>query len=210
MSAPVTNETESVECLDLRAELAWDIPEDTSCPLATQLEENPKDVTIHYYNGTCHMEVELGEDPDGDTRDKVKLQEAVGNCSCPTFWKNGCHPRFRLVEDMSAIAEVYLTSRKSLSNLISDLRQTDREPSIRNLTIAGGEDGIAEIRTTDIGTLSERERECLEFAVKEGYYERDREVSLQYIADEFGVSKSTCSERLGSAESKIIKNLLNE
>jgi len=210
MPLSIAAETDSIERVDLQAELAWDIPEDTSCPLATRLDENPKDVTIHHSDGTCYMEIELRECPDGSACEKLKLQETVGNCSCPIFWKNGCHPRFRIVEDMIAIAEVYLTSRESLRDLVSDLRESGRDPRVRNLTVTGGEDGVTEFRTTDVGSLTTREKECLEFAVQGGYYDRDRKMSLRDIADEFDVNKSTCSERLGSAESKIVKNLFME
>lgn len=207
MSSTTAKENGSTEHLELRAELTWNIPEDTSCPLATQLTENPKEVTIHHYDDTCHMEVELADVQNERSRDKLKLQETVGNCACPTFWKNGCHPRFQIVEDMSAIAEVYLTSRKTLRELIADLRQTDREPSIRNLTITNERGNVADIRSMNVGTLTKCEMASIEFAAREGYYDRDRKISLQDIADEFDVNKSTCSERLSKAEAKIVKEL---
>lgn len=208
MSSSIATETDSVESLDLRAELAWHIPDETSCPLATKLDENPMDLNIHHSDGTCFMEVELVDRIDGNACEKFKLQESVGNCSCPIFWKNGCHPRFQVVEDMLAIAEVFIPGRDVLRDLISDLRESGRDPWIRNLTITGGEKGISEFRSMNMEDLTERERECIEFAAQEGYYDRDRKITLQDIADEFEVSKSTCSERLGSAESKIVKELL--
>ncbi|MGM0399272.1 MAG: helix-turn-helix domain-containing protein [Halobacteriota archaeon] len=210
MAESIATETESIERLDLRAELAWDIPEDTSCPLAIRLDENPKGLTIHHSDGTCYMEVELVDCPDGSACERLKLQETVDNCSCPVFWQNGCHPRFRIVEDMLAIAEVYLTDRRALRELVSDLRASGRDPRIRNLTIAGGGEDIAEFRATNVGDLTEREKECIEFAVREGYYDREQKITLQDVADEFDVSKSTCSERLGSVESKIVKSLFEQ
>lgn len=210
MSVSIKKENGSTDRLELRAELTWDIPKDTSCPLATQLDENPKDVTIHHYNDTCFMEVELLDSSNGTDPHRLKLQETVGNCACPTFWKNGCHPRFQIVEDMSANAEVFLPNRQTLRELIADLRQTDRNPRIRNLTFTGDENDVAEIRSMNVRTLTEREMESIEFAVREGYYDRDRKISLQDIADEFDVNKSTCSERLDSAESKIVKQLFVE
>ena len=210
MSISIKKEKGSTERLELRAELTWDIPKDTSCPLATQLDENPMDVTIHHYNNTCFMEVELPDSPNGTDTHRLKLQETVGNCACPTFWKNGCHPRFQIVENMTANAEVFLPDRQTLRELIADLRKTDRNPKIRNLTFTGDESDVAEIRSMNVRTLTECEMESIEFAAQEGYYDRDRKISLEDIADEFDVNKSTCSERLDSAESKIVKQLFVE
>mgnify|MGYP000249884271 CR=1 FL=1 len=209
MSSSIANEKSTTEQLELRAELTWNIPNNTSCPLATQLDENPKDVRVHHYNDTCYMEIELAHPQDGSNKQKLKLQEEVGNCACPTFWKNGCHPRFQIVEDMCAIAEVFLTNRETLRNLIADLRQADREPSILNLTITGAHEDVADVRSMNVGTLTTHEMECIEFAVENGYYDRNRKISLGQIAEEFDVSKSTCSERLGIAESKIVKKLFS-
>jgi len=110
---------------------------------------------------------------------------------------------------MCAIAEVFLTNRETLRNLIADLRQADREPSILNLTITGAHEDVADVRSMNVGTLTTHEMECIEFAVENGYYDRNRKISLGQIAEEFDVSKSTCSERLGIAESKIVKKLFS-
>jgi len=209
---PSTTEagTDPTEQLDFRAELVWDIPENTSCPMVTKLSENPNDITIYHDKGTCYMEVDLVDSIDGCNSDKLRLEQEVGNCSCPSFRRNGCYPRFKRVEDMKAVAEVFLSNKKTLRNLVLDLRQSGRNASIRSLTISGKKKDIAEIRAINVATLTEREKDCIEFAVQEGYYDKDRKITLQDIAEEFDVNKSTCSERLGSAEAKIVKNLFDE
>ncbi|MFC4450900.1 helix-turn-helix domain-containing protein [Halorussus aquaticus] len=53
--------------------------------------------------------------------------------------------------------------------------------------------------------LTDRQRELLNAAVEEGYYDTPRECSLTELADEAGVAKSTASETLHRVEEKIVK-----
>lgn len=195
------------ERLELRVEFELGIPDDTHCPLFTRLEGAPSHVTIDNHDGTCFLEVELGDCPDGEDCTKVRFRQTVGNCSCPAFWDHGCFPRIRAIEDDVTIAETYVPDRETLRELVADIRETGRTVRIRKLTTVDDETRSPEFRVFDTGQLTEKEREMLEFAVKSGYYDRGRKVSLSAIAEEFDVTKQTCSERLGSAESKMANEL---
>ncbi|QLD90346.1 helix-turn-helix domain-containing protein [Natronomonas salina] len=59
------------------------------------------------------------------------------------------------------------------------------------------------------GALSNRQRETLETAVSEGYYETPREATIEDIAAEMGCAHSTAAESLQRAESKIILSLFD-
>ncbi|MDY6775635.1 MAG: helix-turn-helix domain-containing protein [Halobacteria archaeon] len=52
--------------------------------------------------------------------------------------------------------------------------------------------------------LTERQREVLEVAVDEGYYDVPREATLTEVSEVVGISKSSCSEILQRAESRIV------
>lgn len=54
--------------------------------------------------------------------------------------------------------------------------------------------------------LPTAQREALIAAVKQGYYERPRDITLDELADELGCPRSTLSYRLRSAESKLAKS----
>lgn len=58
----------------------------------------------------------------------------------------------------------------------------------------------------DIGILTDKQRQTLELALEEGYYERPREVSLSELADRLDISKSAVSQRIRTAEIKLVKN----
>ncbi|WP_248896491.1 helix-turn-helix domain-containing protein [Haloplanus halobius] len=54
--------------------------------------------------------------------------------------------------------------------------------------------------------LPAEQREAMRAAVAEGYYETPREISLDDLADELDIPRSTLSYRLRSAESKLAKS----
>jgi hypothetical protein len=56
--------------------------------------------------------------------------------------------------------------------------------------------------------LTDRQRELLTAAVEAGYYDTPRRCSLTDLADYLDVAKSTCSETLHRAESKVVKQYL--
>lgn len=58
--------------------------------------------------------------------------------------------------------------------------------------------------------LTENQLWLLQEAVERGYYDIPRECTLTELAEETGSAKSTCSETLHRAESKIVKQFLEE
>lgn len=59
-----------------------------------------------------------------------------------------------------------------------------------------------------LATLTARQRQILETAAAEGYYDLPRRTSHEALAEELGVSVSTVCEHLQKAESKLVKSLL--
>jgi predicted DNA binding protein len=57
--------------------------------------------------------------------------------------------------------------------------------------------------------LSDVERETLEAAVSDGYYENPRDATLGTLADRFGVSKPAVSKNLRRGEQKMIQRVID-
>jgi len=72
-----------------------------------------------------------------------------------------------------------------------------RETSLLGLNIAAGE------------AITPSQRAILVEAIKRGYYEWPRKISLTELAREFGISKATLSEHLRRGEQKLLTLLLN-
>lgn len=64
--------------------------------------------------------------------------------------------------------------------------------------------------TVDLGILTDKQLSTLELALEMGYYVRPRETDLATLADRLGISKSAVSQRLRTAEMKIIQNAVGE
>ena len=65
----------------------------------------------------------------------------------------------------------------------------------------------------DVGSeqlLTDRQRELMEAAVEEGYYDIPRTCSLTELAETVDIAKSTCSETLHRAESKVIREFVGD
>ncbi len=58
--------------------------------------------------------------------------------------------------------------------------------------------------------LTDRQRRLLEAAVREGYYDTPRECTLTELADREGIAKSTASECLHRAESKVVRQFVRD
>lgn len=62
--------------------------------------------------------------------------------------------------------------------------------------------------TFDAGDLTAKQRETLIRAVELGYYSTPRQASLDELCAEFDLSKSAVSQRLRTAESKIVRQIV--
>ena len=92
------------------------------------------------------------------------------------------------------------------TGLFYDAMQVSLQPGIR---FAFSHIGQASGRRTALfakENLPSEQREALVAAVKRGYYERPREVTLDELSEELGCPRSTLSYRLRSAESKLAKS----
>lgn len=58
--------------------------------------------------------------------------------------------------------------------------------------------------------LTDRQRRLLEAAVREGYYDTPRECTLTELAEREGIAKSTASECLHRAESKVVRQFVRD
>lgn len=58
--------------------------------------------------------------------------------------------------------------------------------------------------------LTDQQRTLLETALKSGYYEVPRETTQKELADEFGVTAGTISDRLHRIEARILKSLTKD
>ena len=118
--------------------------------------------------------------PEGDVRRGTG--EVDEDCLCHVFARLGYAPHFRRVEDGTILVTAYVD---------------DREPD------------ATEQVTFDLSALTPKQRRGLELAVVRGYFDDDRDVRLSELADELGISKSALSQRLRTAQAKLVTDVFD-
>ncbi|MFB6255236.1 MAG: helix-turn-helix domain-containing protein [Haloplanus sp.] len=94
---------------------------------------------------------------------------------------------------------------------VADLELTAPRERLSSLTdqfqALGLQFDVRSIRTTidSESVVSDGQRQLIETAVAEGYYDTPRDCTLTELADHLGIAKSTASERLHRAEGAIIR-----
>lgn len=92
----------------------------------------------------------------------------------------------------------------ALTQLLQRIHEGDVSVRTENISQAGLSADASV--TIDLDVLTTKQRRTLELALDAGYYDRPREADLTYLADELGVSKSAVSQRLRTAETKLIRH----
>lgn len=153
--------------------------------------------------GHCHTVL-----TEADTQNQKYISsEANKKCICPVFENNECISEVRSVQSGSLVIVVTVQSRNELRQLIRDLRNVDASLSVDWLVNGGEDRSTTEI---DVNSITAKQQEALETAIEEGYYETPRETNLEELAGELGISESAASQRLNTAEMKLVKSFMNE
>ena len=151
----------------------------------------------------CHSTVTY----DGSGASRTYKTRPTGEyCICPVFARYDCIPDIEDVREGSMIVTLNVPDRTELRPIVADLRETGARVHLRRLTRTdGGNERSLEL---EVSELTEKQREAVEIAVEEGYYETPRRTDLDALATELGVSKSAVSQRLNAVESKLIRSLV--
>ncbi|MFB6086640.1 MAG: helix-turn-helix domain-containing protein [Halodesulfurarchaeum sp.] len=65
-------------------------------------------------------------------------------------------------------------------------------------------------RTVDLEILTEKQREAIELAVESGYYDQPRATTISELAEACNISQSAMSQRLHTAERKLLQRILSQ
>lgn len=107
---------------------------------------------------------------------------------------SGVVPSFPLHVEGGWLVGDLVVSRDQLSSFRDELEAAEIEFEITSITVTPEE--------TDL--LTTRQREVVDAALEDGYYEMPRECSLTDLAERFGVNKSVVSRVLHRAEGRIV------
>lgn len=185
----------------------------SDCCMLEDIEGETTDVSAHIVNDTCQCDVSISDEKDESDGPRLvhTSQELESACVCSVFHRHGCVPHITELAADTFFVVTYLPSRETLKRLVEELRETtDPVRLVRIADTGDGEaDGGQQNVLFDLTILTRTQRETLETAVMAGYYDKPREIEMQDLADDLGISKATLSYRLKTAESKIVNSLIS-
>ncbi|MEF8779061.1 MAG: helix-turn-helix domain-containing protein [Haloferacaceae archaeon] len=193
---------------ELRACLSVSLPEDHPCPLN---ETCPcvTDVEQTTVAGECHLITKAApEEAEGEAVLHVTSDVDDAACFCSAFTQHDSVAVIRDRKEGEVTIETYPPDRVALMELVGELSEL-ADVEVRQLSLL--ENGSSEVcnrESVNLSQLTELERETVRWAIEHGYYEDPRRIGLDELAEEFDVSKSSISQRLQSAERKLVSQAI--
>jgi predicted DNA binding protein len=185
----------------LRVDLDVDLADD-GCPIVSEADE-AAEVAVNAVGEECVVDVTT---PVGDVRRGTG--EVDADCLCHAFGQLGYAPHFRRVEDGTILVTAYVDDRSAVRRLVDELRGVVDRVRLVRLAVVEGADATEQV-TFDLSALTPKQRRGLELAVVRGYFDDDRDVRLRDLADELGISKSALSQRLRTAQAKLVTDIFD-
>jgi len=101
------------------------------------------------------------------------------------------------------------TDRTVIQPLVDALRAVYEDVGVRSV---GSEATTRQQRTVDelLRSLTEKQRQAIDLAFYNGYYERPREHNTTEIAEKLGVSRPTFTQHLRAAQRKLLSGILED
>lgn len=177
------------------------------CPLAN-VEEGTKEIFVRQVDGQCRADVVV----ENEELSVVHFEKEIENeCLGSIFARYECVPHFTDAKGGTITVMTFPPKREMLSQLVADMRERDFDVSVKRLISLDTyeQTGRATPRICDVSILTKKEREAVDLAVANGYYDEAKGTNLQEMADELDISKSALSSRLSSAEAKVMVDLFS-
>ena len=184
--------------LDIEPSREWD------CPIVNG-GSDLADVRINAVGDACSVDLKPA-DGGGVRRDTGTVGD---DCLCHVFQRFDCVPHVRRVEDGTMVVTTYVDERSMIRELVGELEAIFETVRLIRLAVVSGPDATEQV-TFDLSSLTPKQRGSLELAVLRGYFDDDGDVSLGDLADELEISKPALSQRLRTAQAKIIKDVFDE
>lgn len=136
------------------------------------------------------------------------VHEGDADCPCEYLGRFGC-PVHRYVADDGDLTLVFhAESFEQLREIMGELRERFSDIDVQRLLQPPLEGPTHERVFVNRGKLTDRQREVLETAYERGYFERPKRANATELAAELGISQSTFTEHLVTAQRKLLEDVL--
>lgn len=162
-------------------------------------------VTTEQCEGAVHVEVLEGGDRQCEVYYHIENVRGCESVATLAVEHVGSDVLFEVERDGERETWTVMMESDDGIGLLYDALQASLRPSLRFRFDHVGQASDRRIDLFAKKNLSREKREALVSAVKQGYYETPRQITLEELADELGCPRSTLSYRLRRAESKLAK-----
>ncbi|RQG93003.1 bacterio-opsin activator [Natrarchaeobius halalkaliphilus] len=170
--------------------------EEFDAPRATALEDATLDVEV----------TRLRSDGDGGV---YRFERERDDCACEVVEGLGTPISSVRAQDGSLLISFRTGDLEEVAVVVEGLRDRFEGVVVEELTRgaagAGGDRAIV-----DLDALTPRQREVLETAHEMGYFAYPKGANATEVAEELGVARSTFSEHLAAAQTKLMAAVLDE
>jgi len=133
-----------------------------------------------------------------DDRRSIAQYEADEQALYEFLWASSLPPEFPIVVENGEMEFDLTATRAQFETFGEVLDATGLQYDLLSVVHTDEEDTL----------LTERQRECLTVAQREGYFEVPRECTLAELAETLGVDKSTASETIRRGTARILSQFL--
>jgi hypothetical protein len=129
-------------------------------------------------------------------------------CPCEVVEAHDCPATDVAIRDDGVHVAFHVADMPSLQALVADLRERFPSLDVKRLLRSTGETGAHNLVFVDRGRLTDRQQEVLETAHEMGYFTHPKGANAGEVATELGITRSTFSEHLAAAQSKLMDAIL--
>lgn len=187
----------------LRVDLDIDPGDGWDCPIVAETAD-ATDVAVNAVGHECTADVQP-TDGEGLIRARGQVSE---DCLCRVFQQFDCVPHIQRVENGTLLVTTYVDDRETIRDVVETLREVLGRVRLVRLAVVEGPEAAEQV-TFDLSGLTPKQREGLELAVARGYFDDESDVRLGDLAAELDISKSALSQRLRTAQSKLVTDVFD-
>ncbi|WP_458189059.1 helix-turn-helix domain-containing protein [Haladaptatus sp. NG-WS-4] len=206
----------------IRAVLTVPSPGDCPVALASAATDTPVQ-SVHWSHPTDDTIVEdftLSEELSAEAADDVHEVFRTGEerryrferdtatpCVCGAVESFGVPVSNVRAEAGSLVLTVYVPAVDEVKGVVERLRERFGQVSISHLSQSGA-DSDGDLVLVDRAKLTDRQREVIETAYELGYFRHPKGANAGDVAEALGISRSTFSEHLAAAQTKLLAMVL--
>ncbi|NGM68193.1 bacterio-opsin activator [Natronolimnobius sp. AArcel1] len=177
------------------------VVEEFTLPGPAALEDQPAD---------SESGVELTTVQSNEHESVYRFERTAGtDCACEIVEQTGTPLSSVRAQDGALLLSFHTLELEEIAGIVDNLR--DRFDGVLVEELSQGPDGeSADPVVVDRNELTDRQREILEKAYEMGYFDYPKGANATDVAAELGVARSTFTEHLAAAQTKLMSALLDK